>query len=326
MTMRTEAEIDAFFSGLEPRRDELARQYRAGWPLSLSGCGVGCLVPIGLLFAFIGFRDRWSEHPLYTTGVVSAWVVALACAGIGIALYRRAQRIYQPIDAAVNAELMQPFAAFLLTGGTLEHPALEACVEWRPSLLFTRHAHAHQNAAARVTGRLAGLPAVLDELRIRHRNHKNSGAFTGWVVRVELPFAVGGHLRAMILPYPFRSPMWNEGFDRLTDAEARLGPPYEVDGAAPGVTPEGAAEPTSSGVPMDALLSDGLVEQLRAGGRMQLAAAGRTLWVTVPHLRVLDARSGTAAFGGRDGRRALAAIADVEAIVREVVRAGSARA
>jgi hypothetical protein len=323
--MPTDAEIDAFFAGLEARRDQLARQYRAGWPFSLAGCGVGCLVPIVLVLAFAGFRDQWREHPLYATGVVSAWVTAIACAGIGIALYWRAQRIYAPIDAAVDAELMAPFAAFLVPGGTLEHPALDACVEWRPSLLFTRHAHAHQNAVTRVTGRLAGQPAVLDEIRIRHRNHKNSGAFTGWVVRVELPFAVGGHLRAMILPYPFRAPMWNDGFDRLTGAEARLGAPYEVDGAAPGVTPEGADGPTSSGVPMDALLTDAVVERLRREGRMQLAATGRTLWITVPRLRVLDARSGTAVFGGKDGRTAIAAIADVEALVREVLRAGTAR-
>lgn len=324
--MRTDAEIDAFFSGLEARRDELARLYRAGWPWSLSGCGIGCLVPIGLLLAFIGVRDRWNEHPFYMTGAVSAGVVAIACAGIGIALYRHAQRIYAPIDAAVNAELMEPFAAFLVPGGRLEHPALDGCVEWRPSLLFPRYSHAHQNAVRRVTGRLAGLPAVLDEIRIRYRHDKDSAAFTGWVVRVELPFAVGGHLRAMILPYPFRSPMWNDGFDRLTDAEARLGPPYEVDGAAPGVTPEGAGEPASSGVPMDALLTDAVVARLRVGGRMQLAAAGRTLWVTVPHLRVLDARSGTAAFGGTTARRAVGAIADVEAIVHEVVRSGTGRA
>jgi hypothetical protein len=321
--MHTDAEIDGFFDGLEPKRAELARRYRAGWPLSMAGCGIGCLVPIGLLLAFAGFRDLWSAHRLYTASVVSAWVVALACAGIGLALYLRAQRIYEPIDAAVNAELMEPLAAFLVPGGTLEHPALDTCVEWRPSLLFTRHAHAHQNAVARVRGRLAGLPAVLDEIRIRHRNHKNSGAFTGWVVRVELPFSVGGHLRAMILPYPFRAPMWNEGFDRLPDAEARLGPPYEVDGAAPGVTPEGADQPTSSGVPMDALLTDALVERLRASGRMQLATTGRSLWITVPHLRVLDPRSGTAAFGGTAARRAVAAIADVEALVHEVVRAGT---
>jgi hypothetical protein len=279
-------------------------------------------MPIGLVLAFIGLRDQWSAHPHDTAGVATAGVVALACAGLGFVLYQRAQRIYAPIDAAVNADLMQPFASFLVPRGTLEHPGLDTCVEWRPSLLFTRYAHAHQNAVRRVTGRLAGLPAVLDEIRIRYRHDKDSAAFTGWVVRVELPFTVAGHLRVMILPYPFRSPMWNEGFDRLTDAESRLGAPYEVDAAAPGVTPEGADGPTSSGVPVDALLTDALLERLRAGGRMQLAATGRTLWITVPHLRVLDARSGTAGFGGSDGRRAVAAITDAEAVLREVLRAG----
>jgi len=323
--MRTDAEIDAFFSGLASRRDELARRYRAGWPLGLAGCGIGCLLPIGLLLAFIGFRDRWQGHPLYTTGTVAACLVALASLGIGLALYQRAQRIYEPVDAAVTADLLAPLAAFLVPGATLERHGLEDSVEWRPSLLFPRAAHPHEHAVSRVTGRLAGLPTAIDEMLIRFRNDSDSSTFTGWVARLELPFTVGGHVRVRIPARGYGSLMWNEGFEPMPDAQARLGTRHEIDAAAPGVAPEGAEGATASGVPVDVLLTDALFGLLQARPRMQLAATGRTLWVAVQRMRVFEPRSGVVLFGKDAGRQAAADIADLEAIAREIVRAGSGR-
>lgn len=324
--MRTDAEIDAFFAGLEPRRTTLARRYRAGLPFALSGFGIGCLGPIAAIGLLAEFHRQWSTHPRRAAILFAAVAVALACVGIGVALHRLAGRIGAPIDSAADAELMGPFAAFLVEGGTLEHPALEACTEWQPSLLFPRKAAALEDTVARVTGRVAGLPAVLDEVRIRRPYDDETGNFMGWVVRLGLPFAVGGHLR-VFLPEPgAERDMRRHGFERRADTEARLGGRYRVEVAAPGVTPEDADASTSAGVPIEALLTGALVERLRAEGRMQIAAAGRTLWVTVPFLRVLDARTCTGSFGPRLGRRAAAAVADVEAIAREMVRAGTERA
>jgi hypothetical protein len=323
--MRTDAEVDAFFSGLESRRAELARRYRAGWPFSRLAGGIGCLLPIVLLGLFAASHASWSAHPRRTAIVVAGCACTLAGAGIGFGLFRRAERVYAPIDAAVVADLMEPFAAFLVPEGRLEHPALETCVEWRPSLLFPPHAEPYENAVTRVTGRLAGLPAVLDEIKIRHPFDRDDGESMGWVVRVGLPFAVGGHLRVLVLQPGDERAMRRDSFLRLTDLETRLGGRYRVEGASPGITPEGADGPTPSGLPHEALLTDALAERLRANGRMQLAATGRTLWVTVPLLRVLDARTGIALFGGAGARRAVAAAGDVEAVVREVLAAGGVR-
>src|SRR5688572_11232008 len=156
--MATDQELQAFFDARAQRLAELRAQYRAGWPFSMAGCGVGCLMPIGLLLAFVGFGDLWKGHELYTASIVAACVVAVVGLVIGLALYQRGQRIYEPVDAAVDADLMAPFAAFLVPGATLERLPFESCVEWRPSLLFPRRAHAHEYAVARVTGRLASLP------------------------------------------------------------------------------------------------------------------------------------------------------------------------
>jgi hypothetical protein len=324
--MRTDAEIEAFFAELEPRRAAIARRYRAGLPFTLSGFGIGCLGPLVAIGLLAEFHRQWSTHPRRAAILAAAVAAALVCVGIGAALHRLAGRIGTPIDAAADAEIMGPFAAFLVPEGTLEHPAPGACIEWRPSLLFPRNAAAMEDAVARVTGRLAGLPAVLDEARIRRPYDDESGNFMGWVVRLDLPFAVGGHLRVFLAEPEVERDMRRHGFERRPDVEARLGGRYRVEVAPPGVTPEDAEGPTFAGVAIDALLTDTLVERMRADGRMQIAATGRTLWVTVPFLRAFDARTCTGSFGPGLGRRAAAGVAAVEAIAREIVRAGTERA
>jgi hypothetical protein len=248
--------------------------------------------------------------------------VAIACAAIGVALYKRGQLLFEPIDAAADADLMAPFAALLVRGATFERPGFDACPEWRASLIFPAPAHLYMNAVARVRGRLAGLPAVVDELNIRYQTNRNSGA-THWVVRFELPFTVGGHVRVIVPMLGYGSLMWKEGFEPYEGAEARLGKPFQVDVAAPGVTPDGAAQPTATGVSADALLTDALFELLRSDGKLQLALTGRTLWVAVSQIRVFDPRSCLASFDAKTGRKAADRIAAVEAIAREVVRAGT---
>src|SRR5688572_14390964 len=139
--MPSDQEIEAFFDARTQRVAELRAQYRAGWPWSFGGCGVGCLVPIGLLLLFLETGHAWAAHPHYTKAVVAAWVVAIACLAVGIALYKRGQRLFEPIDAAADADLMAPFAALLVPGATLERPSFDACPEWRASLIFPAPAH-----------------------------------------------------------------------------------------------------------------------------------------------------------------------------------------
>jgi hypothetical protein len=321
--MASDQEIQAFFGVRVQRVAELQARYRAGWPASLGGCGVGCLVPLALLFVFMGFRDRWADHPQYMTTVVAAWVVALVSAGLGYRIHAHGQKLFEPVDAAVDAELIQPFAALLVDGATLAHPD-DSILEWRASLLFTREAYiyATNGQTTRITGRIDGLPLELDEMFIRYRPNKDA-TFSGWVVRVGLPFAVGGHLRIRETKWGFDSLLWREGFEPLADATARLGNGLAVEAAAPGVTPEGANAPTSAGVPAEALLTDALFELLRGAGKVQLAATGSTLWVVVPNVRAFDNRRNAAGFDADYGRKTAQRIALVESLVREVVRAGT---
>ena len=324
--MATDQEIQAFFDARTQRVADLRAQYRAGWPWSFGGCGVGCLVPIGLLFLFLETGHAWAQHPHYTKAVVGAWAVAIACAAIGVALYMRGQRLFEPVDAAADAELFQPFAALLVDDATLAHPD-DSILEWRASLLFPKYAHVHaaNGQTTRITGRIVGLPSELDEMCIRYRNHKNSSSFFGWIVRLTLPFTVGGHLRVRRAEWGYDSLLWHEGFEPLTDATARLGTGQQIEAAAPGVTPEGAETPTSDGVPAETLLTDALFERLRGAGKVQLAATGRTLWVVVPNVRAFDNRHSIAGFDADYGRKTAGKMELVEALAREVVRAGTGR-
>lgn len=319
--MPTDSDVEAFYSGLAGRREELSRRFRAGWPQNLGGCGLCVLGGLALLIGVVRLGDRWSRP---TAAVASAvGLAALAFVALGAMLIRRGQRGYEPIRAAVETDLMVPLAAFLVTGATLERPAPAECVEWRASLLFPKGANVRESTVARLPGRLSGLPVVVDEIVVRHRDDEDSGAFGGWVARFQLPFAVGGHLRVSVPVHERACPAWTRGFERLPEAEGRLGAPYEVTAAAPGVTPEGALEPTTSGVAVETLLTDALCERLRVQPRMQVAAAGRTLWVTVAQTRIFDPLANVALFDVKYGRQAAAAVAAVEAVAREVVRAGT---
>lgn len=322
--MPTDQELQAFFDARTQRVAELQAQYRAGWPASAGGCGIGCVLPFAIMIVLIARGNEWSELSWFPPVAIGAGVVALGLAALGTWLYMRGQKAFAPVDVAVDADLLQPFAALLVEGATLAHPD-DTILEWRASLLFPRPAHVFvsNGQTTRITGRIAGLPAELDEMVIRYHNRKNSGSFFGWVVRLTLPFPVGGHLRVREAKWGYDSLLWHEGFEPLPDATARLGNGLQIEAAAPGVTPEGADAPTSSGVPVDALLTDGLLDRLRSG-KVQLAAVGRTLFVVLD-ARSFDNRRNVAKFDAEYGRKTAQKMAVVEAIAREVMRAGGAR-
>jgi hypothetical protein len=323
--MPSDPEIQAFFDARVQRTAELRAQYRAGWPASVGGCSIGCLAPFAIMITLIARGNEWAAFSWFKPVAIGAAAVAVGLAAIGVWLYQRGQKAFAPVDAAVDAELLQPFAALLVEGATLAHPD-DSILEWRASLLFPTPAHlyATDGQTTRITGRIAGLPAELDEMFIRYRHSKNASTFSGWVVRLALPFAVGGHLRVREAQWGYDSLLWHEGFEPLPDATERLANGLQVEAAAPGVTPEGADAPTTGGVPPDALLTDALLDGLRAGKKLQLAATGRTLWVVVPGVRAFDNRRNVAAFDASYGRKTSEKVALVEAIAVEVVRAGGA--
>jgi hypothetical protein len=318
--MATDQELQAFFESRAHRAAELRGKYSAGWPASLGGCGIGCVIPFGLMTLFIARGDEWSESSWFLPAAIVAGVVAVSCAALGSLLYRHGQKLFRPVDAAVDDELLRPLAALLIDGATLEFPD-DSIREWRASLLFPKLAHVDDGDGKtnRIRGRIAGVPVVLDEIFIRHRNN----TFGGWVVHCALPFSVAGHLRVRVPMLGYRSLMWQEGFAPLPDATARLGTRQEVEAAAPGVAPEGAEARTSAGVPVETLLTDALFDQLRGAPKVELAATGRTLWVVVPGVRAFDNRRNITPFDADYGRKTAQKLEIVEAVAREVVRAGS---
>lgn len=322
--MTTDPELQAFFAARAGRVEALRAQYRAGWPASVGGCSIGCLLPFAMAIAFIVRGKEWAKLPYFLPAAIGAGLVALSLAAIGLWLYQRGQKAFAPVDAAVDAELLRPLASLFVEGATLAHPD-DSILEWRASLLFPRSAHVHSinGQTTRIAGRLAGLPMVLDELFIRYRHSKNSSTFGGWVVRLELPFAVGGHLRIRTSQLGSRSLLWQGGFAPHHDATARLATGHEVEAAAPGVTPEGAGEPTLAGVPVESLLTDSLLDLLRANRKVQVAAVAQTLFVVVPNVRAFDNRRSVALFDAGHGRKTAQRFALVEAIAREVGRAGA---
>lgn len=131
---------------------------------------------------------------------------------------------------------------------------------------------------------MAGRPAVLDEGEIVFTPHgdgddmRSPWKFDGWIVRITLPFAVGGHLRV-------RSPLADgqtgrekrRAFTPSTDLTARLGGERTIEIAPPGYSYGGVARPTD--VAPEALVTNALLALLREDESLQLAASGSELWI-----------------------------------------------
>lgn len=320
--MSTDDAIRSFFGSAAPRAAELAKQYRAGWPASFAGGAIGCLVPMALMVVLIANGNEWKRLPWFQPAAIGAGVVALACAVLGSLLYRSAQRTFEPVDARVDDELLRPFVALLVDGGTLAFPD-ESIREWRPSLLFPKlaHIHAAEGKTNRVTGRIGGLPAVLDELVIRFRNDSDATTFSGWIVRLELPFAVGGHLRIRRTSLACDALVGEDDFERLEGEEARLATGHRIDAAAPGAALELTDGPAPSGLPSTVVLTEGLIGALRAAPKLELAVSGRTLWIAARGPRAFDNRVNVAWFDADYGLRTAARMRAVEAVARAVADA-----
>ena len=85
-----------------------------------------------------------------------------------------------------------------------------------------------------------------------------------WVVRIDLPFVLAGHVRihrrTMLKPGRF----WRDGFDELEEDSRRLGHGAHVEVAPLGIgTDDGLAAPPPGSVPPGVMLSDGLFDVLR---------------------------------------------------------------
>src|SRR5687768_12414413 len=100
-------DLQAFLNTRAPRIAELRAQYRAGWPWSLGGCLFGVVIPFGVMVVIIARADEWSAMSWFRPAAIGAAVVALACVPLGIRLYAHGQKLFAPVDAMADEEIIR---------------------------------------------------------------------------------------------------------------------------------------------------------------------------------------------------------------------------
>jgi hypothetical protein len=319
--MATDRELVELFERLASAADALRARHRAQRPDGVVGCSFGCL-PTLLLGAALALKwDDWSGHPRfwpYLGGALAAVAVGLA---IGLPALKRYMAASADVDRATEDALVRPLVELLVPGGVLSHPLQLPEDEWRRTMLFPVTSGVVKRIN-RVVGRVAGRDAVLDEVSIDSMPTGGGGwTFHGWIVRFELPAPVAGHLRVRLPAVTSNGRPPNGGFETLAPEAARLGEPYTID-AAPADFGAPAPNVDRSGTAPAALLTDALFERLRATGTVQVAAAGRDLWV-VARRGPGEAFTSSSMIGYDldSWRRAAATLDEVAGVAKEVFRA-----
>jgi hypothetical protein len=319
--MASDSEIAALFERLAPAAATLRARHRSMRPDGVVGCSLGCL-PAILLGAALAFKwDDWYGHPRfwpYLGGALAAVSVGLA---IGLPALKRYMAASADTDRATEDALVRPLVELLVPGGVLSHPLQLPEDEWRRTLLFPVTSGAVKRIN-RVVGRVAGRDAVLDEVFIDSMPTSGGGwSFYGWIVRFELPARVAGHLRVRLPAATSNGRPPVRGFEELAPETARLGEPYAVDAAPPDVG-SSASNVDPSGIAPAALLTDALFERLRANRTVQVAAAGRDLWVVAR--RTPGEAFTSSSMIGYDldsWRRAAASVAEVAGVADAILTA-----
>jgi hypothetical protein len=262
--MALDRELVDLFERLAPAADALRARHRAQRPDGIVGCAFGCLPTIVLGAALALKWDDWYGHPQfwpYLGGALAAVAVGFA---IGLPALKRYMAASADVDRATEDALVRPLVELLVPGGVLSHPTALPEDEWRRTLLFPATSGAVKRIN-RVVGRVAGRDAVLDELYLDSMPTSGGGwTFHGWIVRFELPAPVAGHLRVRLPAATSIGRPSNHGFTELSPETARLGEPYTID---------------ANGLAPAALLTDALFDRLRASRTVQVATAGRDLWI-----------------------------------------------
>jgi hypothetical protein len=257
-----------------------------------SGGSLGCLLMLAAGAASVGVTFMAIGAPKVPSVLILVTIVLAVSAGVGWVGWRKWSRWSEARGALQDRTddvLIRPFVERLVPGATFSRPSVITS-QYHPSLLFQKPRGASGGDRPRVEGRLAGLPAVLDEVR----GNFDANIDGGWIVRLELPFAVDGHLRVRVPKSLGEHTVWREGFRPLAHETARLGTAHEIDVAPLGTGPDvDAASLPAGGLHPDALLTDALFERLRASADIDVAAAGRTLWLSLPrHIHAFDGQSG----------------------------------
>jgi hypothetical protein len=317
----TEVEVEQLFESLRPRIAEIKGRdvpHRTGGNL-------GCLLMVLPFVAAVGtlmlLKDPKMAELLWGWPLVVAPVIGVAVFVVGFKIWRPWATISGVQREEADAALRQPLAALLLPGATFTRERMLVS-GYHPSLLLSNPRGAHSLPLGRIGGRLLGQPVQVDELR----GSFDSDVPACWIVRVELPFVVAGHLRIHRWTMTTPGIFWRDDLESLEDDSRRLGRGWHVELGPLGLgTDEGLAAPPAGSVLPGVLLTDGLFAVLRDRQDVQLAVAGRTLWIMVlRQLQAFDSQVPDFEDVHR-WKKAVPAMQDVEAVTREVLAAAAVR-
>ena len=318
----SQGEIDTLFEATRPRADAIAARYRRHHPLRIASGAVGCLPVVAVAAAVLSqWASRFDATPFY----VAAGTFVAAGLAIGALLFRRFAHADAPVHDQADREIVLPLAALLVDGAALGHPSLEPR-DWTPARVLPE-TDGQAWLITRVSGRIAGLPAQLDEGAIVFTARgdgddvRSPGKFDGWLVRITLPFAVGGHLRVRSpLPEGHADRERRRAFTPSSALTVRLGGARTVEIAPPGYTYGGGARPTD--VAPEALVTDAVLALLRADESLQLAAFGSELWILLRRERPAFKGAYRSSFDLDRWRGAALSMDVVERVTRAVLAAG----
>lgn len=320
--MATEADVERFFESMLPKITEIKGR-DAGTRV---GGNLGCALMLLALAGAVGLIMTLNDSSAAAQALRGWPLVAVIVAGAGV--FYLGFKLWRPWFTASSGQreeadrvLLPALADLVLPGATFTRASITLS-GYHPSLVIPRPDGVLLTHCGRLEGPLLGRSVTIDELRGGYDN--NMGAY--WMVRVELPFVVGGHVRMRkpgVLDPGF---YWNDGFERHDGEERRLGPGWRLELAPLGAgTPEGVVAPPPGAVPPEAMLTDGLFALLRERPDMRVATTGRDLWIVVERsILAFDSQ-----VPGRDDlprwKKAVPALEDIAAVTREVLAAGGGR-
>jgi hypothetical protein len=314
----TEADVEQLFESLRPRIAEIQGR-DAGLR---TGGNVGCLLMVLPFVAAAGILLTLDEprvsQALQGWPLLAALVIGVLVFVVGYGMRRPWATVSVAQREEVDRVLLQPLAALLLPGATFIRAPIMIS-RYHPSLLMPLPEGVRSTSCGRIEGRLLGRAVVIDELLMS--GHMGAR----WVVCIDLPFALAGHVRIHRRTKLDPGRFWREGFEPVEEGDRRIGGGAHVEVGPLGIgSDEGLAAPAGA-VPPDVVLTDGLFGVLRGRPDVWVAAAGRTLWIVFERsIHAFDSRVP----GGDDvlrWRKAAVAMQDVEAVTREVLAAAKVR-
>jgi hypothetical protein len=279
--------FDAILLSARDRTADLQRAHDA----TAAGGNLGCLmvlVAAALTVGGIVLAIGALEEPKYLFGAAGVLIVAGIVGRVGWRRWSPWSEADGALRNRTDDVLIRPFVEHLMPGATFSRPLVTSS-GYHPSLLLVRVEGAAASTHSTVEGSIAELPALLEEVH----GSFDADIHGGWLLRLELPFAVDGHLRIRAPKSVDEHKRWVDGFEPLDEATARLGTRHTIDVAPLGVGTDAPASLPAGGLHPDVLLTDAVFEWLRASGDIDVAATGRTLWLFVPRpIRAFDSQSG----------------------------------